>query len=80
MTGLPFVFAAWIANKQLPKTFIEGFNKANAVGFANLDAVIAENVFDAYDLRTYYTTNISFQLTQEKCKGMEKFLALLREV
>ena len=80
MTGLPFVFAAWIANKKLPVKFIETFNKANAVGLQNLDAVIAENVFDAYDLRTYYTKNISFQLTPQKREGMKQFLQLLAEV
>ena len=28
MTGLPFVFAAWVANKKLPQDFIISFNKA----------------------------------------------------
>lgn len=26
-TGLPFVFAAWVSNRQLPSTFITGFMK-----------------------------------------------------
>ncbi len=78
MTGLPFVFAAWIANKQLPTDFIERFNAANARGLNNLSAVISENDFDAYDLHTYYTKNISFQLTEEKRKGMNKFLEMLK--
>ncbi len=32
MTGLPFVFAAWISNKKLPETFIEAFNNNKALG------------------------------------------------
>ncbi|MGH2645446.1 MAG: menaquinone biosynthetic enzyme MqnA/MqnD family protein, partial [Chitinophagaceae bacterium] len=31
-TGLPMVFAAWISNKELPKDFIERFNKATGYG------------------------------------------------
>ena len=79
-TGLPFVFAAWVANKKLPEDFINLFNQANAVGLENIDAVIAENPFDKYSLKTYYTKNISYQLTDEKRKGMELFLKLLEGV
>jgi chorismate dehydratase len=80
MTGLPFVFAAWIANKALPTDFIEEFNAANATGLQNIDAVIAENEFKPYDLYTYYTKNISYTLTEDKLKGMEKFLELLKTI
>lgn len=78
MTGLPFVFAAWIANKELPADFIKQFNEANGLGLKNIDAVIAENDFKPYDLHTYYTQNISYILTEEKKKGMGKFLELLQ--
>jgi chorismate dehydratase len=74
-TGLPFVFAAWIANKQLPATFIQEFARATAYGLHHLDEVIAENPYDKYDLKKYYTENISFDLTEEKRKGMELFLS-----
>jgi chorismate dehydratase len=77
MTGLPFVFAAWIANKKLPDDFIDLFNQANAVGLANLGAVIAENPYNTYSLNTYYTQNISYALTPEKLKGMGMFLSYL---
>lgn len=77
MTGLPFVFAAWIANKKLPDEFVALFNEANAVGLNNLEAVIAENPYDTYSLKTYYTENISYNLTDEKREGLERFLQLL---
>lgn len=77
MTNLPFVFAAWIANKKLPENFIALFNKANAVGLNNLGAVIAENIFTEYPLEIYYTKNISYQLTDDKLAGMRKFIELL---
>ena len=77
-TGLPFVFAAWVANKQLPTAFIEGFNKANLSGLQHLEEVIAEQGnYPVYNLHTYYTQNISYQLTEEKRKGLSLFLAKL---
>lgn len=77
MTGLPFVFAAWIANKRLPGHFIAPFNKANALGLDHIDAVVAENPFAAYDLKTYYTENIDYILNDPKRDGMQRFLQLL---
>lgn len=76
-TGLPFVFAAWIANKRLPDDFCSVFNAANGIGLQHQDDVIAENPFNAYSLKTYYTENISYALTDEKKKGLQLFLKLL---
>ena len=78
-TGLPFVFAAWVANKAIPSAFMEAFDAANEYGLKHLDEVIAlipasEQV---YDLHKYYTENISYELTPEKRKGLEKFLEAL---
>lgn len=78
-TGLPFVFAAWVANKPIPSEFMEAFDAANGFGLKHLDEVIAlipasEQV---YDLHKYYTENISYELTTEKKKGLERFLEAL---
>jgi chorismate dehydratase len=79
-TGLPFVFAAWVANKPIPSEFMEAFDVANAYGLKHLDEVItlipaSEQV---YDLHKYYTENISYTLTEEKKKGLESFLKLIQ--
>ncbi len=76
-TGLPFVFAAWIANKKLPDDFIQRFNDANRLGLENIDAVVAENGSPHYDLEKYFTQNISYELTEKKREGLEKFLGML---
>lgn len=78
LTGLPFVFAAWVANKELPEDFIAAFNEANALGLQHLDEVVAENPFPYYDLKTYYTENIHYFLDAEKKKGLELFLEKIR--
>ncbi len=76
-TGLDFVFAAWIANKELPAAFVEKFNAANAEGLLHMDTVIAENEIPYYSLRTYYTDNIKYQLDEQKLAGMRRFLELI---
>ncbi len=77
MTGLPFVFAAWVSNKELPETFIDAFNRANKWGLTQLDKVVAENPSPHYDLLHYYTRNISYRLDEEKRKGLQLFLDYL---
>jgi chorismate dehydratase len=77
-TGLPFVFAAWVANKPLDEGFIDAFNMANGYGLKHIDEVVAENPYDLYDLKKYYLQNIDYILDKEKHKGLEKFLALLQ--
>jgi len=73
-TGMPFVFAAWISTKPLPEKFIEEFDKANEYGLKHLDEVIAQSPQNIYDLKKYYSHNLSYQLDGEKRKGLELFL------
>jgi chorismate dehydratase len=79
-TGFPFVFATWIANKPIPASFMEAFDKANAYGLDNIDQVIAgiSSEEQVYDLHTYYTQNISYDFNAEKRKGLELFLSFLK--
>jgi chorismate dehydratase len=78
-SGLPFVFAAWVANKPLPEEFMMAFDIANAYGLDKLDEVIAliPNSQQVYDLHKYYTENISYELTDDKKAGLAKFLEAL---
>lgn len=76
-TGLPFVFAAWVSTKKLPEDFIAAFDKANAYGLSHLDEVIAETPEGIYDLKKYYSQDLSYTLDAEKRKGLEQFLKIL---
>ena len=78
-TGLPFVYAAWIANKQLPEDFCKRFDEANETGMHHLDEIIAAHPFPYYNLKKYYTECISYQLDEKKKAGMELFLRKLKE-
>jgi len=76
-TGLPFIFAAWISNKQLPSDFIHSFNKVNKFGLANIEEVVRENPYPDFDLRKYYSRYIKYNLDASKKLGMELFLKKL---
>ncbi len=80
-TGLPFVFATWIANKPIPSEFMEAFDKANGYGLMHLEEVIAviPNAEQVYDLHKYYTQNISYSFTADKKEGLKLFLSLLND-
>lgn len=77
-TGLPFMMAAWIANKTLPESFIKAFNLANKEGLDNLAAVSAEIPYDYFDLETYFREKISYTVDPEKMKALELFLQLMQ--
>ncbi|TSA43721.1 MAG: hypothetical protein D4R55_00130 [Chitinophagaceae bacterium] len=77
MTGLPFVFAAWISNKKLPDSFVQLFNKANQFGLDHLPEVISKANYSKFDLQAYYTRYIDYRFDEEKRKGLELFLKLI---
>lgn len=74
MTGLPFVFAAWVSNKELPVEFIEAFNKANETGLIHLDEIIRKNPLTVFDLRSYYTDFVKFKLNNRMQEAKALFL------
>ena len=79
-TELPFVFAAWISNKKLDENFINEFNVANKFGVNNLDKVVKENPFPIFDLHHYYNECISFDLDENKTKGLKLFLKMVNAI
>ena len=76
-TGLPFVFAAWVANKELPPTFLTAFNAALKWGVEHIDHLIAQLPPAGYDIATYFQKNIRYELTDASKAGMELFLQKL---
>ena len=77
MTGLPFVFAAWVANKKLLPDFIIDFNNAFEKGLSDIEkALVLEgsNYPNCENPKDYLNNRISYDLDAEKKKGMELFL------
>jgi chorismate dehydratase len=79
MTGLPFVFAAWVSNKKLPDDFIASFDEANEAGVNYIPRVVASTSYPVFDLHAYYTRFINYQLDQRKREALKLFLAKITE-
>lgn len=76
-TGLPFVFACWVANKPLSESFKQSFTEALAYGFKHLDSALAEkggSYPSAINQKRYLTEVISYDLDEDKQKALNRFL------
>ena len=74
MTGLPFIFAAWISNKPIEQDFINEFNEANLFGLNHIDELLQHISCHSFDLKSYYTDFIHYRLNAQKRKGLNLFL------
>lgn len=75
-TGLPFVFAAWVSNGPLPESFITQFNLALQRGVSEIPQLmyLLPGPQPNFDLETYFTEHISYELDAEKKKALSLFL------
>lgn len=83
-TGLPFVFAAWVANKPLDKEPVDLLNHSLAYGVSRIDEVVADyqNEYpdSGIDLYTYFTENISFAFDKKKKESLRLFYQSMIEL
>jgi len=77
MTGLPFVFAVWVANKKLSDDFIREFNKSLETGLKNIDKALNEECYNylyCENAKDYLNNKISYYLDDKKLEAMNFFL------
>jgi chorismate dehydratase len=83
-TGLPFVFACWVSNKKIDPEFLSDFNSALKSGLTDIDAVVeyigSYGSIKGAVLKEYLTENIDFILNEEKKKGIDLFLSLVKKL
>jgi len=80
ITGLPFVFAAWVSTRPLPDEFISVFNEGNKMGLSHIDEIVAANPYPVYDLKKYYNLHLSYHLDESKRQGLQRFLEVIRDL
>ena len=76
-TGLPFVFACWVANKEIDEKFISQFNKALKFGVNNIEKAIkspAATYSHCINPADYLNNKNSYIIDDDKKKGMALFL------
>lgn len=81
-TGMPFVFACWIANKKLDETTLSLFYQALKFGIENRDKSIASSglPIDEKTLNNYVYNCISYKYDKGKQDAMNLFLKLGKEI
>ena len=80
-TGLPFVYAAWVANKSIPQAFINDFNEALAFGLSKRSELLSELSAPAdFDLEDYLLNKLDFELTDKKREALELFLSYITKL
>jgi chorismate dehydratase len=76
-TGLPFVFAVWVANKALSQRFINDFDEAMMFGVNNIDDAVEQTgtgLISKTELKDYLMHSISYSLDDAKKSAMQMFL------
>lgn len=76
MTGLPFVFAAWVSHQPLPPAFLTSFNQALQKGLEMLPQLIAlmPSPTEDFDLKNYFESQIQYHLDPKKKQALALFL------
>ena len=78
-TSLPFVFAAWIANKPIPNKFTEEFNQSLKYGLDHRAELLKElPVRQDFDFEDYLMHKLDFELTEDKKKALYLFLEYVK--
>ncbi|MFN8295796.1 MAG: menaquinone biosynthesis protein [Chitinophagales bacterium] len=79
-TNLPFVFAAWVSNKEIEQDFLDDFNAALQIGLSNRSQLLEQykNYNSPYfSVKDYWNTNIQYELDSSKKQALELFLKKL---
>ena len=80
-TGLPFVYAAWVANKEISSAFVADFNTALKFGLAHRKELLKElpTVLN-FDLADYLLYKLDFEFTTDKRKALDLFLKYVTQL
>lgn len=80
-TGLPFVFAAWIAKHDIDKTIIQALNAAFELGLLHRNEVVQhyQPNYAHFSVDKYLNNTIQYHLDQDKKTALDLFLKYLCE-
>jgi chorismate dehydratase len=74
LTGLPFVFAMWVARESVPAETIDALENALTLGVERVyEAIVESEYADRPYAYEYLTRNIDYQLDGAKRRGLQKF-------
>ena len=83
MTGLPFVFACWIAKKEISQNILDDINTSFLYGINNIDCALKTNSINNIDYSTvkfYLKNRICYNFDNQKKKAMAIFLEQITDL
>jgi chorismate dehydratase len=82
LTGLPAVFAVWVALNSVPQTLIENLNKIFKNGIDNLSQVVKfyQKHYPYIDLNYYYSECVDFKFDYAKNRSLNLFLDYVKRL
>ena len=83
LTGLPFVFACWIAKKEISHNILNEINSAFSHGLNNINTALKTTRIKNIDYRTvkfYLKNRISYNFDKQKKKSMDIFLEQINDL
>ena len=83
MTGLPFVFACWIAKKDISQNILNEINSSFLYGVNNIDCALKNNQIYNIDkkiVKFYLKNRISYDFDIQKKKAMAIFLEQITDL
>ncbi|MDQ3110130.1 MAG: menaquinone biosynthesis protein [Bacteroidota bacterium] len=82
LTGLPFVFACWVSNKELPENFKTAFSKAMEAGLQHMDEVIKEESpeYLPFDVEKYLRQSLNLRLNDRGEAAIALFLDKMKQL
>ncbi|MCL2326974.1 MAG: menaquinone biosynthesis protein [Bacteroidetes bacterium] len=79
--GKPFVFACWVANKDIPQDYLQLFEQALSYGVAHIDDAIAyNNTPKTFDIYSYLHNAVSYEFDEEKQEALRFFYQLAEKM
>ncbi|MEZ4879177.1 MAG: menaquinone biosynthesis protein [Chitinophagales bacterium] len=80
-TGLPFVFAAWIAKQDINKSIVDELNAAFNLGLEHRSEVVQQyqHTYPNFSVAHYLNQSIQYYLDDDKKVALELFLKYLCE-
>ena len=82
-TGLPFVFAAWVASFRVEQEFVDRFDMALTAGLQQRDLIAERNAFlnsNVFSVKEYYRQYIDYELDEKKKESLHLFLRKVSEL
>jgi len=80
-TGLPFMYAAWVANKEISPAFKVEFNAALKFGLKHRNEVLQDlPKTDKFDLEDYLYHKLQFEVTEDRIKALQLFLGYIKQL